>query len=52
MSIHSLEVLRDVDHEVAHALVLVDDVHVVDARLVVGVAVLDVLNHGVAEVVA
>ena len=44
--------MRDVDHEVAHALVLVDDVHVVDAGLIVVGAVLDVLDHRVAEVVA
>ena len=54
LSLHegAFEVLRDVDHEVAHALVLVDDVHIVDASLVVVGAVLDVLNHRVAEVVA
>ena len=53
LSLHedAFEVLRDVDHEVTHALVLVDDVHVVDAGLIVVGAVLDVLNHRVAEVV-
>ena len=54
LSLHegAFKVLRDVNHEVAHALVLVDDVHVVDAGLIVVGAVLDVLNHRVAEVVA
>ena len=48
----AFEVLRDVDHEVAHAFVLVDDVHVVNAGLIVVGAILNVLDHRVAEVVA
>jgi hypothetical protein len=44
--------LRHVDHEVAHALVGVDDVDVVDAGGIALVAAVDGLNLGIAQIVA
>lgn len=53
LSLHegAFEVLRDVDHEVAHAFVLVDDVHIVDASLVVVAQTVKALlgHHGIEE---
>ena len=48
----SLQALRDVNHEVAHVLKLVDNVDVIHARLVVLVVVLQRLNLCLTQFIA
>ena len=48
----SFEVLRDVDHEVAHLFVGVDDVDEINACLIVVALAVDVFYHRISEVVS
>ena len=45
----SFQILRDVNHIVAHSFQFIDDVHIINACLIILVTVLDVFNFSIAE---
>lgn len=45
----SFQILRDVNHIVAHSFQFIDNVHVINACLVALAAVFDVFNFSIAE---